>query len=233
MRLIPDPTGRFSRRPFYEAEELDVACEVLIEAFLLELHGKVAYPVSTDDITKLIERHVEDLDLYSDLSSLYGEGVEGVTEFRKSGRPTVRVSAELASDTRRENRLRTTLTHEFGHVQFHAWLFDDQGKTGQLFEDESNAQSTQVCKRETMVEAPIVDWMEWQAGHISGALLMPTKAVRQAATHLMASIKLPDFRAIGPNDQFGRALIEAVASHFQVSAEAATVRLLRLGFLKQ
>lgn len=178
MRLAPDPTGRFARRPFYEMTELDTACELLVEGLLLSLHGKVTYPISTDDITKLIERHVEDLDLYADLSSMYGDGVEGVTEFRPDGKPTVRIIAMLADDERRENRLRTTLAHEFGHVHFHSWLFDTQGHTGQLFVDEPRPKAAQVCRRETIVDAPMVDWMEWQAGHISGALLMPVTAIR-------------------------------------------------------
>ena len=55
MRNISDNTGRFPERPFYTEAELDSACESIISAFLLKNHGKVEYPVSTDDITKLIE----------------------------------------------------------------------------------------------------------------------------------------------------------------------------------
>lgn len=233
MRLAPDPTGRFARRPFYEKVELDTACESLVDEFLLSLYGKVQYPISTNDITKLIERHVEDLDLYADLPSLYGDGVEGVTEFQPDGKPTVRITAMLAEDERRENRLRTTLTHEFGHVHFHSWLFDVQGHTGQLFPGESRQKAAQVCKRETILDAPMVDWMEWQAGHISGALLMPATAIRLEASQVLASISPPDFQAVRAPDRFGLALIDAVASRFLVSKEAARVRLLRLAILQE
>jgi len=54
----------------------------------------------------------------------------------------VKISRELSADERRENRLRTTLTHEYGHVHFHNFLFDpalgyvksplDRGAKGKL-----------------------------------------------------------------------------------------------------
>jgi hypothetical protein len=46
-----------------------------------------------------------------------------------------------------------------------------------LFGSEVPAGGVQVCKRETLINAPTIDWMEWQAGYVCSALLMP-------ATHL-------------------------------------------------
>ena len=80
VRMIPDKAGRFARRPFYDRRELDNECEGLIRDLLLKRRGEVEYPVSTDDLTMLIELHDADLDPYADLAR-FGQDVEGVTEF--------------------------------------------------------------------------------------------------------------------------------------------------------
>ncbi len=56
MRYVPDRTGRFSQRPHYKPEELDRECENIIAGFLKQRYGSEDYPVSTDDLTVLIER---------------------------------------------------------------------------------------------------------------------------------------------------------------------------------
>lgn len=227
MRLIADPTQRFPQRPFFESGELDADCEQLIGKFLRELHGKVEYPVLTDDLTKLLERHTEDLDLYADLELEYGLGVEGVTLFRRGMRPSVRVHSALSENTSRENRLRTTLTHEFGHVRYHAWLFDEQ--QNELFPRNPLTPPVQACKRETIVDAPIVDWMEWQAGHVSGAILMPASRVRRLARAKAEASPPPSLEAVTAQTDFGQSLLDSIVDAFQVSREAAGVRLVRLG----
>ena len=116
VKMIRDNTGRFAERPFYAARDLDNECERLIRELLMKRHGKVDYPVETDDLTVLIEMHHADLDPYADLSA-YGPDVEGVTEFFPNRGPKVSISERIAADERRENRFRTTLTHEFGHVK--------------------------------------------------------------------------------------------------------------------
>lgn len=62
VKYVPDRTGRFSQRPHYEPKELDRECENIIAGFLKERHGAAKYPVSTDDLTVLIERDSESLD---------------------------------------------------------------------------------------------------------------------------------------------------------------------------
>ena len=80
VRMIPDKTGRFARRPFYDQRELDGACEGLIRDLLLKRRGEVSYPVSTDDRTMLVEWQAEALVSYADLSG-YGQDVKGMTAF--------------------------------------------------------------------------------------------------------------------------------------------------------
>src|SRR5262245_21474331 len=123
MKWVRDKTGRFNQRPYYDEIELDYQCEAIINQFLNDRHGKIEFPITTDDLTVLIETVVEDLDTGADLSQEEGE-VEGLTEFRRGKKPVVKISRNLSGDSSRENRLRTTLTHEFTHVKFHGFLFE-------------------------------------------------------------------------------------------------------------
>lgn len=227
VRYVPDRTGRFSQRPHYKPAELDRQCESIISSFLKERHGEAQYPVSTDDLTVLIEQETEALDQYADLSQ-YGPEVEGLTHFQPGRKPRVMISDKLALDDNRENRLRTTLAHEYGHVRFHAYLWDMEPPVPDLLKRNPRA-SMQVCFRDTMLNAPQTDWMEWQAGYISGAILMPVSKVRQIVREYCESNAL--YGLVGQTDSHGRALIEAIRTAFQVSADAGRIRLLKLGIL--
>lgn len=229
VRYVPDRTGWFSQRPHYKPEELDRECENLINAFLKDRYGEARFPVSTDDLTCLIERDTEDLDLYADLSS-YGPEVEGLTAFHIGHKPSVKISTTLANDDRRENRLRTTLTHEYGHVHFHAYIWELEPPRPDLLSHNPNADK-QICMRDNILDAAQTDWMEWQAGYVCGALLMPVSQVRRLVGDYQESHDL--YGAIGLYESHGRALIDAVQTAFQVSADAARVRLLKLGHLAE
>lgn len=225
VKQVPDTTGRFSRRPHYEPRELDRECELLIGKFMRERHGEGNHPITTDDLTVLIESAVDDLDLYADLSS-YGSDVEGLTEFRLKYKPRVKIAASLADDAKRENRLRTTLTHEFGHVHFHAYLWEMEPPQADLLKRNPDA-NKQICKRDGMIGAGMTDWMEWQAGYVCGALLMPITRLKNLVRAYSEPRGLFGPIAIGSQD--GQNLIEEVRGAFQVSTDAARVRLMKLG----
>lgn len=227
MRWVKDRTGRFSQRPHYLPQELDTECENLVCDFLRSRHQNVRYPISTDDLTVLLETLTDDLDLYSDLSQEECE-VEGVTDFFRGRRPRVRISKRLSSDPRLINRFRTTLTHELGHVKFHAFMFDGPS-TGSLFPGESPELSNK-CKRENMLQASQTDWMEWQAGFSCSAFLMPASPLREAIRCFMDERNAAIARfAVGSPE--GEALTNAIVSQFQVSRDAARVRLVQRGAL--
>lgn len=227
MKWVPDRSGRFAQRPHYAPEELDTECERIISAFLLKKYGKVEYPVKTDDLTLLVEGQA-DLDSYADLTA-EGEDVEGLTEFATGKRPLVRISDRLNAPNL-ENRLRTTLTHEYGHVHFHRFMFEGiELEKPSLFAREER-QEANKCHRDTMISAPERDWMEWQAGYVCGALLMPASALvetvrrfREEQGALYEPLVLTSGR--------GAQLIERVAATFQTSRDAARVRLLKRGIL--
>ncbi|MCB1921032.1 MAG: ImmA/IrrE family metallo-endopeptidase [Candidatus Competibacteraceae bacterium] len=226
VRYVNDKTGRFTQRPHYEPTELDRECERIIVRFLESLYGKAQFPVSTEDLKKLIERDAEDLDCYADLSR-YGPDVEGLTEFQCGQKPLVQISSELTENDRRENRLRTTLTHEYGHVYFHAYLFETMHSQNQLFQ--TNRSERVVCKRDSIVSAPETNWMEWQAGYVCGALLMPISYVKKITTDFLTESN--HYGPIASASSNGIELITRVVDAFKVSEDAARVRLLKLGHL--
>lgn len=227
VKYVPDKTGRFSQRPHFRPEELDRECEGIITKFLRDRYGKVELPVQTEDLMTLIERDAADLDSYADLS-IYGADVEGVTEFQQGQKPNVKIAAALSNDKRRENRLRTTLTHEYGHVHYHSYLWEMEPPGSDLLRQKPNA-NKQICKRESILDASQTDWMEWQAGYVCGALLMPISYVRRVVGSYQEANDL--YGTIGVHGQHGSTLIQMIQQEFQVSADAARVRLLKLNVL--
>ena len=87
------------------------------------------------------------------------------------------------------------------------------------------------CAWDTIVDAPDKDWMEWQAGYICGALLMPASAVRAWSQELAerSGTKLPLVAESTP----GAELISIVAKGCDVSDLAARIRLLKVGLLSE
>jgi Zn-dependent peptidase ImmA (M78 family) len=225
LRYIRDTMHGFRERPHYEPAELDSMFEKIVVDHLLSKHGKVGFPISTDDITTLIERDVTDLDQYADVS-MYGSGVEGVTEFARAAKPRVLISNDVH---RYENRLRTTLTHEYGHVVLHAYLFALEQR--QLVVQGNRKANAIYCMRDSMISANKTDWMEWQAGYVSGAALMPKTYLKKIVGEIQQQRNI--YGPCLPNSENGMELISAVKTGFSVSREAATVRLKILGFLGQ
>ncbi len=224
---VPDKTGRFARRPHYEPKELDRECEGIVGTYLKEKYGKAEFPISTEDLTVIIEREVETLDQYADLTG-FGPKVEGITYFQPGRRPRVAISQNLSLDDNRATRLRTTLAHEYGHVHFHAYLWESEPPGPDLLKSNPRA-SMQVCYRDTMLDAAMSDWMEWQAGYVCGAILMPASRLRQLAGEFLEEKQ--HFGAMAPDDSRVPELIERVRGRFDVSGDAARIRLLKLGVL--
>ena len=228
MRWVPDRTGRFAYRPYYIRDEIDNRCEARVRRFLSGRHGTVAFPLSTDDLTVLLEEEVDDLDMYADLSRFERDGqvVEGVTTFVAGGKPRVRIARYLAEEAWRETRLRTTLAHELGHVLLHGFAAHRAEQLALFGEGEA---STAACGAEALLGLGQVDWMEWQAGYACGALLMPGMEVVATTRPLVEEVG----RAIYVGDNNARRLIRWVREKFLVSEAAARVRLLQLGYLTE
>lgn len=222
MKFLRDPLGRPIKRLYFKTEELDERCERIIRDFMDRRSGGFRLPIPTDEIVRMIEAEADDLDMYADLP----EGQDGFTEFFVDRKPRVQISKRL-SDPRYENRLRTTLGHEYGHVWFHAPLWRKSMKDS----DRRPATPSWVCHRDTIVTAPENDWMEWQAGYICGALLMP-----RTNLIVLTNQVAENYGGAAPvalDAPAGRDLIQQVRKRFQVSEQAAQVRLSRLALVTE
>lgn len=226
MKWVKDLTGRFPERPHYEAAELNQECEALVSSFLKSRHGAVKFPISTDDLTVLVEQYTSDLDMGADLSE-EGEDVEGVTLFLSRQKPAVRIDIRLAEESWRENRLRTTLTHEMGHVKFHTFLWAARAQQGTFFGNRDSSPAR--CFRGTIIGASHVDWMEWQAGYASGAMLMPISPLRKVIADAVSRVGLQ--APLGVSSPEAEELLGTVQEAFRVSRDAARVRLAQQGYL--
>ena len=72
--------------------------------------------------------------------------------------------------------------------------------------------------------------MEWQAGFACGAYLMPATQLEQLMLTEFAEWKASHSRLLASSAEASR-LIEAVVQRFQVSWDAARVRLLQQGMI--
>ena len=223
MQWTRHHTGRCPERPYSSVDELDHLCEQLITTFLGSRHHHLAFPIATDDLTALVQYLGATLDASADLSA-HERMTHGCTEFMPGRRPLVRMARWLSASPRYEHRLRTTLTHACGHVWLHRPVSEARQRLGQLFE--GGRRVAYRCEPTTMLRAPASDWAEWQAGYVSGALLMPVSALREVIRRFLAreqALRGP-FPVASPD---GRRLVREVAAAFAVSEEAARVRLLQ------
>jgi hypothetical protein len=267
MKWVADETGRFKYRPEYDRSELDGEFELLLSAFMVAKYGGVHFPISTDDLTVMIEKDASDLDLYADLSAL-GEDVEGVTEFYLARKPAVRIARELSLGDEGRHRLRTTLAHEYGHVKLHRFLWsakfetrpnnvwprlerervkyarlrarlgDESADSGPHLVARAMAKAVDradprrkgpVCGVATMLDAPLTDWMEWQASYAAGAILMPATALRGLVSK--SAVGCDSCVPVSSLSETSR-MVSSIAATFDVSEDAARVRLTRLGIFQ-
>jgi Zn-dependent peptidase ImmA (M78 family) len=220
MKMIPDKTGRFKERPYWEAYELDEKCEQTITEFLRRRYGFDRIPVPTEALTEIIERDAAELDLKPNLSDDQYE-VFGYTQFERGRKPRVIVARELWERRYRNNRLRMVLGHEYGHVLLHTWFYDKYGPTS----------GPQRCHWQDLLPTErVVDWAEWHAGYAGGAFLMPETFLRRAVMAFFRERSERPPARRGSAD--ASALSERIALTFDVSVEAATVRLSQRGFLR-
>ena len=107
------------------------------------------------------------------------------------------------------------MAHELFHARFHRMLWELHwlGKSKRL-----------GCQESHITLAGKADWYEWQAAYGSGAILMP----RSALLGVVGSpVVIPEVSAEG------QTLIARISTGFQVSRDAARVRLTQLGVLKR
>jgi hypothetical protein len=250
MRWVIDETGRFRWRPYYDQEELDIECERIVSGFMKRKYGEINFPISTDDLTVMIEQDTSELDLYADISG-EGEDIEGLTDFFPHKKPVVKISKELSIGDGKHHRLRTTLAHEYGHVKFHTflWEYNQTGKSTlnlakklsiqrrkynnfrKKYLHESETKAILRCKQSRVLTAPYSDWMEWQATYACGAFLIPLSVMRNL--FLAKKKEWGILNWISSESERAMEMTNLVSNTFDVSSDAARIRLLKLGYLQK
>lgn len=230
MKWISDSLNRFSQRPWYEREEIDKLCQNIIYDFIRSRNCEIVFPVSTRDLTVLVEQHTSDLDHAADLS-MRGPGIEGVTDFVTGSKPVVLIDEKLSmsDDLWAKYRFRGTMMHEFGHVIFHDALVPLI--LDPIVLNEAHLTRSCSCNETSMLLPQHVDWMEWQASYAASAFLMPVDSLLGLTEKL-----LKQWRAKGRvcvQSPAGKDIISQVKKAFLVSPSAAKVRLLQLEVLSE
>ena len=113
-------------------------------------------------------------------------------------------------------------------MKLHAdlWPFDQL----RLFPDEEELPGPR-CKRPGDIGGYSGDWMEWQAGYVSGAILMPVSRVKGLVQEI--SNAWGNFGGMPSTSTQGADLVAVVGQRFVVSTDAARVRLSQLGYLTE
>ncbi len=162
----------------------------------------------------------------------------GVTSFARGLPPVVQINADLtgAFDAPEAGRLerarwRSTLAHEAAHVVLHARLFLLDEHQGELFSETAAGSPPQRClKRDVGFNRSAPDPREVQANKGMAALLMPGTLFVPLAREAVDRFGLRP-GDLDPTASGSRRLITTLAEWFQVSRQAAQIRLGTFGFL--
>jgi hypothetical protein len=235
VRRYRGPDGQ-ERLWFEPAEIEDMMEEELRRAALLPT---AVSPVV--DIEAFVEQHLRArLDQYADLEP----EVLGLTEFRAGQRPRVAINRDLtgsALDAEEQppgalGRWRATLAHEAAHILMHRSLHEPPSGQLGLFAQESSELSTpalmRCLKRDvSFADARAYDWREVQANKGMAALLMPRSVFVAVARDLLALEDRSTLVTGLPREGSRQlaALAGELGERFQVSRQAARIRLSTLG----
>jgi hypothetical protein len=187
------------------------------------------------DIEAFIERHLNaTLDQYADLEPT----VLGLTEFFRAQRPRISINKDLTgsavdedeSPPGRLGRWRATLAHEAGHILLHRDLFEVAVGNLELFAASSDerAGGAHRCLKRDATYASGGEWREVQANRAMAALLMPRSFFASVARRELTDI-FPGRELVPVADT---RVAARLATTFQVSRQAARIRLETLGFVE-
>lgn len=215
---------------WFEDGEIDTLAEAELQRASLSPSGDTP----AVDIEKFIERHLRVvLDQHAELP----DDVLGVTEFITGKQPRIAINKDLTrwaldddmSPPGSLGRWRATLAHEAAHVLLHRSLFEPPEGTLALFADgPAPTPKLHRCLKREVTFRPASDWREVQANQGMAGLLMPRSIF---ATFARAEIEklhpAADRIPAGAED----AVAAILAPKFEVSRQAARIRLTTLGFV--
>lgn len=231
-RFRDSKTG--AERLWIEPDEIEARTEAeLIKAGLMPTVDAPAV-----DVEAFVEQHLgAQFDQYASLPA----DVLGQTDFRVGAPPLVMVNADLTgaalddddSPLGLKGRWRATVAHEGCHVFFHRCLFNLNPEQRSLFAEDVDAreqpQRLQRCLKRDVVYGRIgADWREVQANMGMAAVLMPRPVFVPVCQKEL--LRMGKDRIVIDTPEAGT-LASRVAQAFQVSRQAAVIRLKTLELL--
>lgn len=214
-----------------------------IEAMMEDALRKSSLSPTEEDPAVDLERFIQALgvrlDQYGDLEP----SVLGQTEFYPDGSTRILINRDLTGAIDDDytppgvrGRWRATMAHEASHVLMHRVLFEVNKDQGSLFRIPANAEAKQLmrCLKKNVLfrGSSASDWREVQANLGMAALLMPQDLFRRLAARAVEEHRIPP-QALSCGSSAATALISKMATHFDVSRQAAGIRLETLGILSQ
>ncbi|HVV51142.1 MAG TPA: ImmA/IrrE family metallo-endopeptidase [Polyangia bacterium] len=214
----------------------DGEIEEIIEAELRNASMVPSIDSPALNLELFIERHLgARLDQYVEMEA----ALLGFTEFFGDHPPRVSINAQLTGSALDEDetepgirgRFRATLAHEAAHVVLHRSFVERGARNMELFGEEPTARrALHRCPKSAASFRRVVDWREWQANQGMAALLMPRVTFVELARREIAAV-FPG-RTDVPEGQEHR-IIPALAGLFEVSKQAAAIRLETLRLLSR
>jgi hypothetical protein len=206
--------------------------EELRKADLYPLEGRPAV-----DIEGFIQSLEVRMDQYAELDT----SVLGLTEFYADGPPKILINRDLTGAIDDDEtpagirgRWRATMAHEASHVVMHRMLFEVNQNQQGLFQNDGHAGSKQLmrCLKKNVLfrGGGTSDWREVQANMGMAALLMPQTLFRPVASKIAAQHCFTA-EVLKTGSAAAAILSAEIASVFDVSKQAAGIRLETLGLL--
>jgi hypothetical protein len=190
------------------------------------------------DIEVFIEQHLlAHLDQHANLDAT----TLGVTEFRAGAKPLVKINKDLTNSALDEEggppylvgRWRATLAHEGAHIILHRRLFNLNPQQRGFFDtgEEPYPEPNRLLrclKRDVCFGGNSKNWREIQANMGMAAILMPGAVFAEAFHQELGQANLARVDRDSPE---ARQLATSLGAKFQVSRQAAQIRLQTLGLL--
>lgn len=238
----PDIKRKSSGTPVLSRKEIDIMGENLVDEFMpeaLKTPQEIDIDLFVQDYLGMEQdfQYLSHCGLYlgmtvfndTDKIPVYNP-VDNRAEYISAKARTVIIDNSLLEENQ-EHRYRFTMGHEASHGFLHKEYFAYDPNQITLFDFMGQAPVPMVqCRIDTKkLDMKQIrtwtdrDWMEWQANALSSAILMPESMVRLIAENF-GNLNLP-------KRLLCYAMIEKVASVFNVSFEAAGYRLKQLGYI--
>jgi len=237
MIIIPDKTGKFPFRIWYDDGEIDHVMDWHLQQF-----SKLVEPITTTwtPIDKFVEYYLPkalgvdvDLDFGADLQPNEGADVLAATHFFPD-KVEIAIDRRLVEESEREGRegrFNITMAHEASHCLFHLPLFRTDANQGVLFQNGSQGKIR--CLSRNVASTYDRQWWEYQANQGMAALAMPKNKFLKAFLSEREAYGIYDNTSLLEAE--GGYVFGLVAGHlsrsFRVSKKAVGVRLSSLGQL--